>query len=220
MGTDAHAAAHTAVESGSGRGRPRLDAVDALRAAAFELFQLHGYDNVSTDDIAEHAGVSRSTLYRRFGSKESIVLWDLERRVPELIAAFDDQPDGVTPGELVVGAMGAFVAGRQPADARRIKELLAPGVPAVRRHFDSIITGIESDVAERLAARFGRSASDPLVRSCAGWFASTVRVAIDDWAETGGGDAFIERIVPVFLNLGAALDLVLDPPGQHGSSIE
>ena len=197
--------------NGSRRGRPRHDAVDLLRASAFELFALHGYDNVTTDDIAEHAGISRRTLYRRFGNKEAIVLWDLERRVPELLDALDAQPDGVTPSQLVVGAMTTFVVGRQTVDTAGIKALMAQGVPAVRRQYEAIITGIEVGIAERLAARYGRDATDPAVRSCAGWFSSTVRVAVDEWVATGGDDTFAERITPSFLNLGAALDLALTP---------
>ncbi len=88
-------------------------------------------------------GVGAPGAVDRFGNKEAIVLWDLERRVPELLDALN--------------------------------------------------------------------ASDPAVRSCAGWFSSTVRVAVDEWVATGGSDTFTERITPSFLNLGAALDLALTP---------
>jgi AcrR family transcriptional regulator len=197
--------------NGTRRGRPRHDAVELLRASAFELFALHGYDNVTTDDIAEHAGISRRTLYRRFGNKEAIVLWDLEHRVPELLDALDRQPIDATPSELVVGTMSAFVAARGPVDTTGIKSLMAQGVPAVRRQYEAIITGIESGIAVRLAIRYRRNETDPAVRTCAAWFSSTVRVAVDEWVATGGDDTFIERIAPSFVNLGAALDMVLAP---------
>jgi AcrR family transcriptional regulator len=49
-----------------------------LSAAAIELFDAHGFDNVTVADIAERAGVTRRTFFRYFSNKETIVLdiWD------------------------------------------------------------------------------------------------------------------------------------------------
>ncbi|HWJ83304.1 MAG TPA: helix-turn-helix domain-containing protein [Nocardioides sp.] len=44
--------------------------------AAFRLFEEHGYDATSVDQIAEQAGVSRSTFFRHYGSKESVIFPD------------------------------------------------------------------------------------------------------------------------------------------------
>ncbi|MGQ7296400.1 helix-turn-helix domain-containing protein [Quadrisphaera sp. KR29] len=47
-------------------------------AAAVEVFARRGYDEASVEEIAEAAGVSRSTFFRRFGSKEEVVFSDHE----------------------------------------------------------------------------------------------------------------------------------------------
>lgn len=49
---------------------------DDIVEAAFRLFAELGYDATSVDDIAAAAGVSRSTFFRSFGSKEAVVFPD------------------------------------------------------------------------------------------------------------------------------------------------
>ncbi|MEU9455154.1 TetR family transcriptional regulator [Streptomyces sp. NPDC048277] len=45
-----------------------------LAQVAFDLFRQKGFDNVTLDDLARAAGVSRSTYLRYFGTKEDAVL--------------------------------------------------------------------------------------------------------------------------------------------------
>lgn len=62
----------------SGIARTREIARDAVRAelsqVVFEMTRTHGFENVTIDDMAAAAGVSRSTLLRYFGSKEDVIL--------------------------------------------------------------------------------------------------------------------------------------------------
>jgi AcrR family transcriptional regulator len=46
---------------------------DALFEAAMDLFSAHGYDETTTDEIAEAAGVSPRTFFRYFPTKESVL---------------------------------------------------------------------------------------------------------------------------------------------------
>lgn len=48
-------------------------------AVALRLFEEHGYANVGMEHVADKAGVSRSTLYRRFPTREHIILEVLQR---------------------------------------------------------------------------------------------------------------------------------------------
>jgi AcrR family transcriptional regulator len=59
----------------SRRGRPRSpDADEAILAATLELAGEVGINGMSMDDLAERAGVSKTTIYRRWTSKEQLVL--------------------------------------------------------------------------------------------------------------------------------------------------
>lgn len=57
------------------RGRPRDAARDrALMAATLAELQAHGYSGLTTAAVAKRAGVSTATLYRRWRSKEDLVV--------------------------------------------------------------------------------------------------------------------------------------------------
>lgn len=63
---------------------------DAIAEAAFGLFATRGYDETSVEDIAAAAGVSRSTFFRAYGSKEAVIFPDhdeLLRRVEERLGS-------------------------------------------------------------------------------------------------------------------------------------
>src|SRR5450631_1440956 len=53
-----------------------LSAKERLTAAAYELFDERGYEHSTVDDIAERAGVGRTTFFRAFPSKDDVILPD------------------------------------------------------------------------------------------------------------------------------------------------
>jgi AcrR family transcriptional regulator len=57
------------------RGRPRSEkARQAILDAAIELLLEEGVEAVSMDEVADHAGVSKATIYRWWPSKETLTL--------------------------------------------------------------------------------------------------------------------------------------------------
>ncbi|MGC0367425.1 AcrR family transcriptional regulator [Rhodococcus sp. 27YEA15] len=56
------------------RERKKLATWRAVRSAALQLIDERGYDDVSIDEIAAAADVSRSTLFNYFPTKEALVL--------------------------------------------------------------------------------------------------------------------------------------------------
>ena len=53
-------------------------------AAALELFEAQGFEATSVEQIAQAAGVSRSTFFRQFGGKEDVVFADHEVLLDEV----------------------------------------------------------------------------------------------------------------------------------------
>ncbi len=61
------------------RGRPRDPDADArIRHAAAQLLLERGFDRMTVDEVAEHAGVAKATVYRRYPSKEDLAVDALE----------------------------------------------------------------------------------------------------------------------------------------------
>jgi AcrR family transcriptional regulator len=82
-------------------------ATDRLRDAAFELFGAQGFDGTTVDDIAQRAGVGRTTFFRHFRAKEDVVFPDhpaLVAAVEARLAASGGEPpvEAVTEAALIV----------------------------------------------------------------------------------------------------------------------
>lgn len=68
-----------------------------LQQAALDLYQQHGFDQVTTAEIAARAGVTERTFYRHFADKRE-VLFDGETALRELlVAGVTEAPEALEP---------------------------------------------------------------------------------------------------------------------------
>ena len=58
------------------RQRNRINAMRSCQRTALDRFEAEGFDAVRVEEIAAEVGMAASTIYRHFGTKEQIVLWD------------------------------------------------------------------------------------------------------------------------------------------------
>ncbi|HYO01081.1 MAG TPA: helix-turn-helix domain-containing protein [Mycobacterium sp.] len=58
---------------------PAVDSTQAILDAALVEFERHGFQRVALDDVARRAGVSRTTIYRRFANRDELVAAVIER---------------------------------------------------------------------------------------------------------------------------------------------
>ena len=72
----------TSIKTGdpnSTQGRPRDPSVDqAILRAALELFIEHGIAGASIEKIAKHAGVAKTSIYRRWTTREALIVQAIE----------------------------------------------------------------------------------------------------------------------------------------------
>ena len=58
------------------RERKKAATMHRVQAVALDLFERHGFDAVSIEQVADAAEVSPSTVYRYFGTKEGLIVHD------------------------------------------------------------------------------------------------------------------------------------------------
>src|SRR3712207_253020 len=130
------------------RATRRRPGAERLLEAASELFYREGIGAVGVDTISERAGVSKRTLYNRFGGKDELVAEYLRRRDERWRAYLRGVTEGVEdPGEkllAVFGAYGEWLAGgdfRGCRFAHAAAEIPDPDHPArvvARRHKEGV----------------------------------------------------------------------------------
>lgn len=132
--------------------------------AAFRLFAARGYEATSVDDIASEAGVSRSTFFRSFGSKEAVIFPDhdeLLRRIEERLRT--------SPADSALAAVTdavKIVLFRYVAEGERARERyrLTSTVPALRER--ELVSGARYQrLFRRYLSQWGDASSESDLRA-------------------------------------------------------
>lgn len=111
---------------------PNITVADRLRDAAFDLFVEQGYDATSVDQIAERAGVGRSTFFRTFPTKEAVIFPDHE----DVLARIEARLEAAAPGQHFLAIREAarlvFRHYLDEGEHARARYRLTRSVPALR----------------------------------------------------------------------------------------
>ncbi|MCX4820407.1 TetR/AcrR family transcriptional regulator [Streptomyces sp. NBC_01142] len=124
----------------AGRGRPRSEEAAArILEAAYALLLDRGYDRFSVGDVSERAGVAKTTLYRRWPTKDHLIV-ALVARMQDAVAAEytgDVHSDLVRYfGQVNDGLDRMRLAGRPAGANDRSAGLVAEIAAAAARHAD------------------------------------------------------------------------------------
>ena len=149
------AVAGTLVADAAPRGRPRSAEADrAIAEATIALLGQVGYGELTMSGVAARAGVSTATLYRRFASKEDLVVSALETLI-EVSAPADT---GTLRGDLRETLLR--LASRMTEERRRLLLSLAAEMrahpqlgDAARERLQAPLRGQVEDILTRAAER-------------------------------------------------------------------
>ena len=120
---------------------------------AVELAERGGFEGVRLRDVASHAGVALGTLYRRFRSKEDLLLAALELEVQDQEQRYEQRPvQGDTQLERVVAFFQTTTRGlcRRPNLARALVRAIAHGEPELTQKVAAFHTRMENLIISAL----------------------------------------------------------------------
>lgn len=198
-------AGNRVAQPGSLRTRRRLADMRHVQAVAVDLFDTHGFDAVSVERVAEAGGVSPVSVYRWFGTKEGLVLWD--DYDPPLLAAIQCRlADGTAPLQAVrdgvVDELGvvydrdrALVLARTRL-LHREPGLLAATMPGLLE--------LEAALADLFAAA-DVGPDDARRRTWAAVAVAALRSAVDTWQRRDGREDLADLVTDAFAGVRAVL---------------
>jgi mycofactocin system transcriptional regulator len=153
-----------------------------VERAALDLFTRRGFENVTTDEVADAAGISRRTFFRYYATKADAVWGDFSghvARLEELLAATD-------PGQPVLASVcAAYVEVNDYADAElpllRERMQLILGEPALLAHSQVRHAEVDQVVASHVADRIGHSPTALVPRLVAATTRAAATTAFEAW---------------------------------------
>ncbi len=138
------------------------DASDAILDAALIEFDRHGIRKVALDDVARRAGVSRTTIYRRFSNRDELVSAVMDRENARLFVGIADE---LRAGETKNARpqsdyyVEAFTSAILRTRRHRVLHRMIVDEPALtldlaRRHYDAAVARINLALQVILPAGF------------------------------------------------------------------
>ncbi|WP_243077079.1 TetR/AcrR family transcriptional regulator [Microbacterium sp. SS28] len=103
----------------------------AVVAAALDLFAEQGFEATSVEQIAQAAGISRSTFFRQFGGKDDVVFADHEL-ILEGLRAYLAQPHENPWAAVCEASIRVFRQFTADPELARRRYAIVRGVPALR----------------------------------------------------------------------------------------
>jgi AcrR family transcriptional regulator len=128
---------------------------ERLVVAAVELFAEHGYDATTVTQIAERAGVTKSTFFRHFPGKRELLVAGQDALSRLLAEGIASAPEDATPLEAVAAGLtraSSFMGPMNRDLAPRLKAAIAASTELQER--DALKTvGLASAMTTALQAR-------------------------------------------------------------------
>lgn len=145
-------------------------ATQSILDAALIEFDRHGVRKVALEDVARRAGVSRTTIYRRFANRDELVAAVMDRESARLFADIADElKDGRPQSNYYVEAFTAAVLRTRHHRVlhRMITEEPALTLDLARRHYAAAVDRIERALQVIIPARFIGRLGPAVVRELA-----------------------------------------------------
>ena len=186
-----------------------------LQKAALELFANQGYDETTTEAIAERAGVSPRTFFRYFATKESVLFVGEYDFFQSFTTDYEKQPLELSDVDAMVKTLLKLTPGHvKRRRALVLYEKAVASSPTLRGGVHDRQQNDIGTVAEAVAKRRGMSKPDESCFLLGAVFLLTYRRALTAWL-AGPASADLTAIITGNFELLKALLNPVSPDGQR-----
>jgi mycofactocin system transcriptional regulator len=157
-----------------------------IEQAALDLFTRLRFENVTTDEVADAAGISRRTFFRYFATKADAVWGDFAAhvdRLERLLAATDDGQPVLSSICAAYVEVNDYAAAELPMLRQRLRLILSE--PALQAHSQVRYNEVDRVVAEHVARRTGATPEALVPRLVATSTRAAATTAFEVWLADG-----------------------------------
>lgn len=199
--------------------RRRLDLDERreqLVALGKRLFSERAYDEISIEDIADAAGISKGLLYHYFGSKRGFYVAVVREAAGQLVAATDVGAHVPAAERARLGLEGYLDFAE--AHSAAFVTLLRGGI-GNDSEVAEIVDGTREAIVERILTNMGQTQPRPVFRLAIRSFVGLVEAATIDWLERRAVDrATLLRFLIASIQSVVSTALLLDSEASSATS--
>lgn len=179
-----------------------------IQTVALDLFERRGFGEVTVEEIAAAAEVSPSSVYRYFGTKEHILLWD--EFDPGLAESMRAAVRGRLPFDGVRDVVRAALANLSADDEQRMirRMSLVMSHPSLEAAVAGHTYTAAELIGEAMAAELGRDRMDLGIQVFSHTLVGGLLGALHHWHGTGFAQPLADVLERCFEILEEGLDAV------------
>ncbi len=158
-----------------------------VAAVAIDLFLQRGFDNTTVEQIAAAAGMSRSSFFRYFPTKEDVVVGDLVDYGQQILDALTTRPDTEPTWTALRMALEPIIDTSDVDRARQTSRMFTETPTLRARHYEKTMTW-QAMLIPEVTRRLGidESSHDPRPAALTSCALACLDAAIATW--TSGDD--------------------------------
>lgn len=182
-------------------GRRRSTSPQHITDVAIDLFTARGFAEVSVDDVAQAAGISRRTLFRYYASKNAILWGEFDVHLAHLRQLLDTVGPRVPLGTALRAALLSFNTFDDSETLRHRKRMrVILQTAELQAYSMTMYAGWRAVIAEFVARRSGAKTTDLAPQTVAWTMLGVALSAYEHWLR--------DESVPLPTALGNAFDVV------------
>ncbi|MCB1012385.1 MAG: TetR/AcrR family transcriptional regulator [Microthrixaceae bacterium] len=190
------------------RERKKLERRAAIESAALDLFEEHGFDSTTTEQIAARADIAPRTFFLYFPTKEDVVLADYAQRLDRIVEELGSRPADESPWDALRASLLVVASDYEHERSALIRRFsIMTTNPSVFARSLALQAGWEDTLSAVIAERIGSGHDDGGItaRLLASAALAAMRSAIQHWVISGHHEALPDLLTSCFDQLAHGL---------------